>query len=276
MMINGPGVYPDIPDGVYHADPVPGGSLSSTGARKLLRNPARYEYDRTQPVRTSDEFDLGHAAHRRALGTGVEFEVCDFTTWQSKAARAARDAARVAGKTPLKPDQAAAVEEMYLALRKHPRAGDIFEPGLGQSELTLVWQDESTGVWCRARLDRWLDPFLIDYKTCVDATETAFIRAVEDHGYHIQRAFYWRGAVALGLAPAEFLFVAQEKTAPHFVGLYRISEPAARLGDRLVQAALERYRDCTASGVWPGYSTEVETLPLTRRASRQLYAAGVG
>lgn len=272
--INGPGVYPDIPDDVYHADPVLhlGGSLSSTGARKLLDCPARFEYDRRQPTHTSDEFDLGHAAHRDALGTGVEFEVCDFPTWGSNKAKEAKAAARAAGRTPLKPDQFAQVEQMGIALRKHPTAGPMFERGLGQSELTLIWQDDSTGVWCRARLDRWIDPFIVDYKTTTDASPDKFRWAVEDHGYHIQRSFYLRGAHALGLDPAEFLFVAQEKKPPYFVGLYRISARSARIGDLLVQAALERYRDCTASGLWPGYSTEVETLTLSPRAQRKVYA----
>lgn len=270
--IDGPGVYPDIPDDVYHADPLLhlGGSLSSTGARELLDNPARFDYDRRQPAKTSDDFDLGHAAHREALGTGVEWEVCDFPTWQSKAAQAARAAARAAGRTPLKPDQYERVEAMGVALRKHPLVGPMFERGLGQSELTLVWQDEGTGVWCRARLDRWLDPFALDYKTCADASPEGFRRAIEDHGYHIQRSFYLRGALALGLDPAEFLFTAQEKVPPYFVAAYRINARSARIGDQLAQAALERYRDCTASGIWPGYSIGVETLSLSRRADRKL------
>lgn len=277
IVIDGPGIYPDVPDDVYHADPLLhlGGSLSSTGAREILDNPARFDYDRRQPAKTSDDFDLGHAAHREALGTGVEFEVCNFPTWQSKAAKEARAAARAAGRTPLKPDQFAQVEQMGIALRKHPLVGPLFERGLGQSELTLIWQDEGTGVWCRARLDRWLDPFALDYKTCVDASPDKFRRAIEDHGYHIQRSFYLRGAQALGLDPAEFLFVAQEKVAPYFVAPYRISARSARIGDLLVQAALERYRDCTDSGIWPGYSTDVETLSLSRRANQQLYAVGV-
>lgn len=275
--IDGPGIYPGIPDDVYHADPLLhlGGSLSSSGARKLLDNPARFEYDRHQPAKTSDDFDLGHAAHREALGTGVEFEVCPFDTWGSNAAKEAKAAARAAGKTPLKPDQYERVEQMGIALRKHPLVGPMFERGLGQSELTLVWRDEGTGVWCRARLDRWLDPFIVDYKTCTDASPDGFRYAIEDHGYHIQRSFYARGALALGLDVSDFLFVAQEKVPPYFVAWYRINARSARIGDQLVQAALERYRDCTESGIWPGYSTELETLTLSRRAERQLYEVGI-
>jgi len=37
-VIRRPGLY-DLPEHIYHADPVPGGSLSSTGARRLLGEP---------------------------------------------------------------------------------------------------------------------------------------------------------------------------------------------------------------------------------------------
>ncbi|MGW9447058.1 hypothetical protein, partial [Bacillus mobilis] len=45
--ITRPGVYDGIPEAVYHRDPVPGGSLSSSGARKLLAPscPALFKYD---------------------------------------------------------------------------------------------------------------------------------------------------------------------------------------------------------------------------------------
>ncbi|MBO0827768.1 MAG: hypothetical protein J2P24_08300 [Streptosporangiales bacterium] len=45
VMITEPGVY-NLPAAVYHADPVPGGSLSQSGAKKLLPPscPALYRY----------------------------------------------------------------------------------------------------------------------------------------------------------------------------------------------------------------------------------------
>ena len=45
MIIDQPGIY-DIPEDQYHRDPVPGGSLSASGAKKLLADggPARYRH----------------------------------------------------------------------------------------------------------------------------------------------------------------------------------------------------------------------------------------
>ena len=49
MTITEPGVY-EMPAEEYHADPVEGGSLSSTGARRLLEMaPARWRYEQAHP-----------------------------------------------------------------------------------------------------------------------------------------------------------------------------------------------------------------------------------
>jgi hypothetical protein len=49
-LITEPGVY-DIAEDHYHADPVPGGSLSNSGAKKLLPPscPAKFAYEREHP-----------------------------------------------------------------------------------------------------------------------------------------------------------------------------------------------------------------------------------
>src|SRR5690606_37760265 len=65
-----PGLIHNMPDATYHSDPVPAGSLSSTGARLLLDSPARYhhELNNRQGRRA---FDVGHVIHTKILGTGA-------------------------------------------------------------------------------------------------------------------------------------------------------------------------------------------------------------
>jgi hypothetical protein len=50
--------------------------------------------------------------------------------------------------------------------------------------------------------------------------------------------------------------IAVEKEPPYLVHVNQLTERAIAWGDRQVSAALEIYRDCTASGVWPGYPTD--------------------
>lgn len=276
-MITEPGVY-DLSDEEYHGDPLQhfGGSLSSGGARKILTCPAKFEYERKNPPPAKKEFDLGHAAHALVLGTGPELVDMGTAAWASNAIKAEVAEVRARGGVPLKTDEYELVHEMAAALRAHPLAGELFAPGLGVAEQTLIWQDEQTGVWCRAKPDWWLDPYCCDYKTDRDAEPGGFTKAIQDHGYHIQGGFYWEGLLALGRAPADFLFIVQEKTAPYLVSVVRLQPSDLDAGRRLARAAMERYRDCTASGIWPGYSPDVETVTLSRyRLGRQLAAAGL-
>ena len=59
-----PGQYGGVTPEVYHADPVFGGSLSSSGARALLPPscPALFRHKQLHGEPPKAEFDFGHAA----------------------------------------------------------------------------------------------------------------------------------------------------------------------------------------------------------------------
>ena len=92
LVITEPGVY-DIPEGAYHADPVPGGSLSRSGAKLLLQSPAKFDWRRTHGVKPKRAWDIGTAAHTEVLGTGAEMVVpvdasgVPYEAWTTKDAK---------------------------------------------------------------------------------------------------------------------------------------------------------------------------------------------
>lgn len=266
--ISKPGVY-TMPARYYHADPVQGGSLSSTGARALLPPscPAKYMHDLMHP-KVSKEFDIGHAAHRLVLGAGHELRRIPNSDYRTNAAKDARQAAYDDGATPLLEPQLEQVEAMAAVLRAHPVAGKLFTPGTGDAEQVLLWRDEPTGVWCRAMVD-WLPRrdsgkrFVVDYKTCKDASPDAIGRAIYDRGYHQQAAWYLDGVGALGLIDDPgFVFVFQEKSAPYVVTVAQCDDTALLIGAARNRRAIETYMECRAAGRWPGYSNQLETIPL--------------
>jgi hypothetical protein len=279
-----PGVY-DLPAAVYHRDPVQGGSLSSTGARKLLPPscPALFRHYLENGQEPRREFDFGHAAHKVVLGAGEDTVVIagsgkDESSWRTKADEEAVAAARAAGKTPITPRDAQIVDEMAAALQAHPIAGRLFDPGNGQPEQTLVWRDHEFGVWRRAMLD-WLPTsrdgrrlIVADYKTTKSAQPQAISRALDTYGYAQQAAWYLDGVKALGLHaridPA-FVFVFQEKTAPYLVTVAQPDPDALLWGDRLNRLALHTYAQCTRTGRWPGYADDVISVGLPPWALRQ-------
>lgn len=253
-----PGVY-DLTDEEYFSPQLAGATLSSTGARELLKpgGPARFRHQiDTGTVEVRREFDLGHAVHTLVLGAGPQPVRIDAEKWLTKAVKDEAANAREAGRVPLRPSDYAAACAMSEAVHQHLIAAALFRDG--QPERTLIWRDQATGVMCRAKAD-WLRPDgIVDLKTTESAAPDALSKAAHNYGYAVQAAFYLRGFRARSLPAAEpfFVHVAVEKTAPYLVHVNQLTERAIAWGDRQVSQALEIYRDCTASGEWPGYPTD--------------------
>src|SRR3546814_4013827 len=81
---------------------------------------------------------------------------------------------------------------------RDPDVAAIFEEG--DSEVTLRWTDEATGLQCKARADRWnrLRRYMAALKTTDDASERGFGRSVVKYGYDVRHAHYFEGARACG------------------------------------------------------------------------------
>lgn len=287
-IVDQPGVY-DLPADIYHGDPVPGGSLSSSGARLLLPPscPAHFHHQAEHGRAPKREFDLGHAAHRLVLGVGPELVSVEADSWRTKKAQQKRDEAYAAGAVPLLEPEHGVVQEMAAALRAHPVASALFNPERGRAEQSLFWFDAEFGVWRRARLD-WLPDvpaagrrlIIPDYKTTTCAEPVALGRTMAIYGYHQQADWYTDGVQALGLdghhSPA-FVLVFQEKHAPYLITIAEPDRGAMERARVRNRKALDVYRTCQKSGQWPGYSDGVIALTLPGWAEIQHdIAAGRG
>lgn len=278
VRITEPGVY-DIPPEVYHADPVPGGSLSHSGARLLIPPscPAKYAHQLEHGEGHRREWDLGHAAHRLVLGAGQELVRVEADGWRTNDAKAARAEAYEAGRVPLLAHEHDQVQEMAAAVHAHPVAGQLFRAGAGAPERSLFWRDPvyPYEVIRRARLD-WLPVggrgrmILPEYKTAKSAEPSAIERAMWDHGYHIQAGWYADGVTALDLArDAVLILVVQEKDPPYLVETFEPDAPSLRVGRMQTRQAIDIYRECRRTGRWPGYTDDVTLISLPPWAQRQ-------
>lgn len=267
--VPGPGIY-EIPDAEYHADPVPGGSLSFSSSKRLLPpfSPAQFDYERKHPPEPTHAFDMGHAAHKLVLGIGPQIVAVDAENWRTNAAKAKAAEAREAGAVPLLTDDYKTVIAMAEAIKAHPVAGALFRGENGIAEVSLFWKDIPSGVIRRSRLD-WLPnrgpgrTIITDYKTAISAHPEKFAKAAMDYGYHQQHAWYQDGITALNLAddPA-FVFVVQEKNPPYLISVIELDVVAVKIGRVLNRRAIDLYAHCTKAGRWPGYSEDVELVSL--------------
>lgn len=275
LTISEPGVYPDITDIDYHADPVPGGSLSRSGARKLLppSTPAQFKYELEHPPPSRKVFDEGKAAHRLVLGVGPELVKLPFDDLRSGAAKEFQKAATDRGAICLKEAPWQMVHDMADALREHPLAAALLNPDRGRPEQSLFWVDAPTGTTLRARLDWLPDPaasgrlIVPDYKTATSADPHEFARKAPDYGYDMQDPWYIDGIRALGLAEdVVFVFIVQSKTPPYPVSVVQLHDDDRAIGRARNRTAIDTYTHCKKTGVWPGYDdVTVVDLPAWYR-----------
>ena len=256
-----PGFHAGVDELDYHADRE---SLSVSGAKLLLKAPALFRHRQDNPEH-KDVFDFGTAAHALVLGVGAPLAVIDAPDWRSKDAREQRDKARANGETPILAGDHDKVRAMADVLSTHDTAMRLLSDG--QAEVSAYAPDEPTGVMRRARFD-WLgSTILTDYKSTRSADPWAFAGDVAKFGYHMQAAWYLDLARDLGHPAEAFAFIAQEKEAPYLVEVYDLDEQAIERGRELNRRALERFRDCTESGLWPGYTgRQFSTLSLPKWA----------
>jgi len=162
------------------------------------------------------------------------------------------------------------VEAMRDALLSHPSAGEYLR-SKGANEVSLVWVDESTGVICKARIDRvgmlgdW--PIVGDVKTARNAGRRAFERAIAEYGYHVQAQHYLAGLQVLapiveGQPFRRFCFFVVENVPPHCVAVWELDESALAAAEQDRQRYLRTWRQCVETGEWPGYGAGVDLVSL--------------
>ncbi len=281
--ITAPGIY-DIQAWRYHADCCPEPSLSSSIAKMLCLESAahaQHAHVRLNSAAVDEDaehFDIGTAAHALLLEGDQNIAVIDAKDWRTNAAKAARDAARAAGQTPLLAARWTDVQAMVAAARaqldRH-RDGGAAMFTIGKPEQTLVWIEQLTGdptadVWCRARLD-WLRPGAIDdYKTTsATANPETWTRTMFQAGFDLQAAWYLRGLRQLtGLDDALFRFAVQETYPPYALSVIGLGPDAMMLAEKKCLYALEVWRASRQTGDWAGYPrrTCFASLPMAHEA----------
>lgn len=254
-MITEPGLVFDMDDETYHADPVPGGSLSSSLARRLTEHVPAKAFAAHHNRKPTASMNLGKAAHLYALGAGPELVVWqnDGRTKAGKEERAERAediaAERVIAVTGAERDQ---VLGMAAALRADPEVAAMLDAGT--PEVSVFWQER--GAWCRGRFDL-LGDVGDDYKTTDDASPRGFEKAMSTYGYHQQADFYLRGLRAIGHPAGDrpMRFICQEKSYPYLVQVHTCDELAMEVAAALNDRAIRVFAEGAASGEWAGYPT---------------------
>lgn len=258
------GFHHDLDEQLYHSD---ARSLSSTGAKTILKSPALFRYQQDHPEH-KDAYDVGTAFHTKTLGVGPEIAVWDGPSFYSKAGREFQATARAEGKTPI----TAADDAHTTGMAQVVHNSAVAAPWLaGDPEVSAFAPDALTGVMRRGRFDVLGDTFLGDLKSTKDASPEAFAKSAAQFRYHQQAAWYLDIASALGHPALGMAFIVVEKTPPYFLSVIELDEEALDLGRILNSRALDVYARCVETGEWPGYTPGgYATVSLPRWAFKEV------
>lgn len=260
------GLHTDMSDETYHGDPVPGGSLSSSLARRLTEHVPAKAIATHRNRKPTKAMALGKAAHLEALGAGPELIVWEHDG-RTKAGKAERTehAEAIASEraVAVTADERARILGMGAALRANAEVSAMLASGL--PEVSAFWRER--GTWCRARLDL-LGATAYDYKTAEDASARGFEHDMTSYGYHQQADFYLRGLRALGHPAGDkpMRFIAQEKQEPYLVQVHTCDDLAMEIASALNDRAIDIFASGIKTGEWAGYpSLHAEATGLPAR-----------
>jgi hypothetical protein len=267
-----PGLYEDVPTALYHRREL--GVASKTALDYVADTLADYYAWVTGalPDRETKALGFGKAFHCACLeperfareyvvsenfGRLLKHDASGTTTEQGRENKKRRDAwlAEHHGKVVLSAGQGEMLRGMSAALRdtkRHSKATKLLAEGV--SESTIRWDDRESGLVAKGRTD-WrttIDGMRVvaDLKSAEDASQRAFVRDAERHGYGRQAPMYRDGLEAVGHGADVFVFIVCQKTPPYNVGVYSVeNEHTGREANRILMG---RLAEALATDTWPG------------------------
>lgn len=256
---------------------------SASGLKQILRSPAHFKHWCEHPDndKQSPALTFGRALHCAVLEPDVfasTYLVLPADAPQRPTAamlgakkRSPESEARCAwwaawdadnaGKIMLSASDYDRVQGMAESARAHPIARGLLAGG--QREVTFRWQDEATWMNCKSRADLYAPgEFLMDLKSCRDASPEGFARAVAAYQYDVQMQHYLSGIRANGDSIRWAVLLAIETEAPYVCQPHILDVRAEERGWNLRQKAIKRQAECLRTGRWPGYGEGINEVQL--------------
>lgn len=277
-----PGWYRDIDNERYHKSL----GVSSTTLKKLLtKTPAHVLFAQNNPIEPTANMKLGTAVHSLVLEPEqFDNDIAVMPEYSGRGSTALRDSFKEEneGKTIITADQFVTAKAMAESVKNHEEAMLLLDGAITES--SIYWwyhsmdaeDDTQFRQMHKVRPDALgtSHPVCMDLKSCVDATEDGFSKAVMNFGYHVSAAMYLEGLnqcpealEAMGLfACKNFVFICVENTPPYVVGVYGLSEKDLELGKVLYRRAAQKYKQAKDDN-WPGLPG-VRVLELPSYASK--------
>ncbi|MBB1074514.1 PD-(D/E)XK nuclease-like domain-containing protein [Rhodoferax sp. 4810] len=232
------------------------------------RSPAHYMYGKTHPNESTPAKQLGTLIHLAVLELPeynrrvVVAPAIDKRTKEGKALFSAFNDSLLPDSLVVTQAQHEIVSDIRTELNKNTYAQILLNSG--ESEVTLTWTDDDTGLRCKARPD-WLCnnlDVIVDLKTANDASAASFAKSAAKYKYHMQAAFYLDALKACGLGDRAFIHIVTETEPPYGVALYQLDDDAIERGRERYKTAMRKLKHCMKTKDFPSYPMEIQPLSL--------------
>jgi len=290
MEITTPCAIRNMPIDVYHRAP----ALSNSGLKILLDCPAKYYYKYLSgeyEPKEKPSFKIGKAAHCYLLEGKEAFEKIYWHNPYSEYKK--EDLVKIleaggysksiskcsvaelneflmneAGIEPKEIHLSSSELNQIVCMARSANADPEVKNALsqkGESEISLFWEDEKTGVILKCRPDYL--PYdclnVPDYKTSDTANPREFLKKFVSYGYHVQAAMYKMGIKAVFDVDVEnFFFLVQEKEPPYVSQIFNPSPQWLTWGEKAIYNAIEKYKECQETGIWGTYTDKIIELSI--------------
>lgn len=279
------GLVLDMPFEAYHAVD----AVSASGLRLFARSPWHYR-NRVdiKPTRPMLRGSLAHCALLEPTALEDRYIVAPENAprrptaaqWAAKKSSESSDAAKAwwrdfehqAGtREVIGAEEFAICLAQLKAIAAEPELAELFRVGAG--EASIFWIDESTGLYCKARLD-WLQvngkkARIGELKSTADESPAGFGRTAARMKYELQRAHYVEAVKhGAGLKFEDFTFAAVTSAAPVLAVPYELTDEMIEQADDERREHLQRLAWCMAENQWPAYGAGKQLLDFPAYAKR--------
>lgn len=252
-------LYPNLPADEYHADRE---ALSCSMLKPMLISPAHFQADLLAQQNQTKAKDFGSLVHALVLEphlAGKDFAVfpgfADGRNAEYKEFLASNTGRLVVDEPTFARGRRLAEKILHREVYGRP-FGDYVAEGI--PEASIYFEEPTTGLKLRVRLDLYHPEYSFDLKSTRHATMNAFIRDSLDMHYDLQAFMYTFGRTMYdgSASPKPFVFIAAESEEPHSVHVVRAGDSYLSNGAKKFQEVLSLYWACTKAGLWPDASGE--------------------